>query len=120
MPTYCYEKPDGSIVELVMTISEMEKFDKEPVVDGETYKRRIDVEMSGFNMANDVWRAGLVSESAACHPSNIPEYRAMAEKKGVPTNYDKWGRPSFTSRGHRAKYLKAFGLNDRNGGYGDG
>ena len=103
-----------------MTISEMEEFDKEPTVDGETWKRRIDVEMSGFNMANDVWRSGLTSESAACHPSDIPKFKEAAEKRGVPTNYDKWGRPSFTSRGHRAKYLKAFNMNDRNGGYGDG
>ncbi len=40
MPTYCYEKPDGSIVERIMTIAEMEKFDKNPVADGETLKRR--------------------------------------------------------------------------------
>ena len=49
MPTYCYEKPDGSIVEKIMTIAEMEKFDRKPVVDGETWKRRVDVEMGGHS-----------------------------------------------------------------------
>lgn len=120
MPTYCYEKPDGSIVERIMTIAEMEKFDKKPVIDGEKLKRRIDVEMSGHSNVNDLWRQPLHSEGAACHTDDIPQYRAHAEKKGVPTNYDGAGRPIFTSRGHRAKYLKAFNLHDRSGGYGDG
>tara|TARA_Y100000592_G_scaffold73747_1_gene114889 strand:- start:590 stop:952 length:363 start_codon:yes stop_codon:yes gene_type:complete len=120
MPTYCYEKPDGSIVEKIMTIAEMEKFDRKPVVDGETWKRRVDVEMGGHSDVNDVWRAPLVSESAACHPSDIPAYQAHAAKHGAPTNFDHAGRPMFTSRSHRAKFLKAFNLNDRNGGYGDG
>ena len=60
MPTYCYEKPDGSIVEKIMTIAEMEKFDRKPVVDGETWKRRIDVEMGGHSDLNDRWCQNLL------------------------------------------------------------
>jgi hypothetical protein len=120
MPTYCYEKPDGSILEKVMTIAEMESFDKDPVENGEKLKRRIDVEMGGFVASGDTWATGLVSEAAACHPDDVPSYKAHAAKNGVPTEYNRAGCPIFTSRKHRAKYLKTFGLHDRNGGYGDG
>ena len=92
MPTYCYEKPNGEIIEKIMTISEMESFDENPVLDGETLKRRVDVEMRGHSDVNDVWRQPIMSED---------------------------GRSIFTSRAHRAAHLKAFNMHDRNGGYGD-
>ena len=46
--------------------------------------------------------------------SNIPEYKAMAERRAHQLR--QVGASTFTSGGHRAKCLKAFGLNDRNGG----
>ena len=109
MPTYCYEKPNGQIIEKIMTISEMEDFDKNPVLDGETVKRRVDVEMRGHRDVTDVWR----------HPSQVNEMKQHAAKHGVNTDYTKDGRAIFTSRSHRAAHLKAFNMHDRNGGYGD-
>ena len=120
MPTYCYEKPDGEIIERVMTISEMEKFDKNPVADGVRLKRRVDIEMGGHSSVNDLWRNPIISDGAGCHPSQVEEMQAFAAKQGVHTNYTKDGRAVFTSRQHRAQHLKVFGLHDRNGGYGDG
>lgn len=61
----------------------------------------------------------LHSEALAVHPLDIPEAVASARAKGIPTNFDAHGRPIFTSRGHRKRYLKAYGFHDRNGGYGD-
>ena len=119
MPTYCYEKPNGEIIEKIMTISEMEDFDKNPVLDGETVKRRVDVEMRGHSDVNDVWRQPIMSEGAGCHPSQVNEMKQHAAKHGVNTDYTKDGRAIFTSRSHRAAHLKAFGMHDRNGGYGD-
>ena len=84
MPTYCYEKPDGSIVERIMTIAEMEKFDKNPVADGETLKRRVDVEMGGHSTVNDLWRTPLHSEGSACHTDDIPSTRPMQRRKVCP------------------------------------
>tara|TARA_R100000458_G_C8126136_1_gene143026 strand:- start:118 stop:477 length:360 start_codon:yes stop_codon:yes gene_type:complete len=119
MPTYCYEKPDGSIIEKTMTIAEMEDFDKNPVVDGETLKRRVDVEMQGHSNVNDLWRNPILSEGAGCHPTQIDEMKKHAAKHGVNTEYTKDGRAVFTSRAQRAAHLKAFNMHDRNGGYGD-
>lgn len=120
MPTYCYEKPNGEIIERVMTIAEMESFDKEPVLDGETLKRRIDIEMGGHSSVNDLWRKPVMSDGAGCHPSQVKEMQEFAAKQGVHTNYTKDGRAVFTSRKHRAQHLKVFGLHDRSGGYSDG
>lgn len=61
----------------------------------------------------------LHSDAAAVHPSQIAEAKAFDEKHGVKTDYDKDGRPVFTSKGHRKRYCRAHGLHDRNGGYGD-
>ena len=119
MPTYCYEKPDGTIIERIMTISEMTEFDQNPVLEGVTLKRRVDVEMRGHSDVNDVWRKPVMSEGAGCHPSQINEMKEHAAKHGVNTEYTKDGRAIFTSRAQRAAHLKAFNLHDRNGGYGD-
>ena len=61
----------------------------------------------------------MVSEACAVHTSQIAEATEIARKKGVPTEYDKIGRPILTDRGHRRAYNKAFGLRDNNGGFGD-
>lgn len=61
----------------------------------------------------------IVSDAAAVHPKQIEEAREIDRKKGVPTEYTKAGQPVFTDRAHRKKYLKAHGLRDNEGGYGD-
>lgn len=61
----------------------------------------------------------LHSEAMAVHPKQIQEAIEDAKKHGVPTNFDKEGRPIFTSRAHRAKYMKAYHHYDKCGGYGD-
>ena len=55
----------------------------------------------------------------AVHPSQVAEAEADAKAKGVPTSFLGDGRPVFTSRGHRREYLKAYGVHDNQGGYGD-
>ena len=59
------------------------------------------------------------SDALAVHPLDVAEAHADARKKGVATDFDKMGRPIFTDRGHRKKFLKAYGYRDRDGGYGD-
>lgn len=61
------------------------------------------------------------SDAAGAHPSQCKEFSENSAKMGVPTEFDsKTGQAIFTSRSHRAQYLKMAGLHDRNGGYGDG
>lgn len=61
----------------------------------------------------------LVSDALAVHPDQIPEAIESAKRKGVPTEFDKMGRPIFTSRAHRKSYCEKYHFFDRNGGYGD-
>jgi hypothetical protein len=61
----------------------------------------------------------LHSEAMAVHPKQIKEAMEFAKKHGVPTNFDAQGRPIFTGRAHRARYMKAHGFYDKSGGYGD-
>lgn len=61
----------------------------------------------------------MTSEAAAVHPKQVVEATRGAAERGVPTHFDRLGRPVFTSRAHRKAYLKAYGFRDNNGGYGD-
>lgn len=59
------------------------------------------------------------SDSLGVHPRQVAKAQADAAKKGVPTEFDKKGRPIFTSRQHRKQYCEAYGYFDRDAGYGD-
>lgn len=61
------------------------------------------------------------SYALAVHPSQIKEQMAHAKRMGVPTDFDKSGKPILTSRGHRAEYLKRVDGRrvDYDGGYSD-
>jgi hypothetical protein len=61
----------------------------------------------------------LHSEAIAVHPNQIAEATAQAIEFGVPTEFDKIGRPIFTSRSHRKEYMQRYGYYDRDGGYSD-
>lgn len=62
----------------------------------------------------------LHSEALAVHSKLVKQQAEKARARGVPTEFDRAGRPVFTSRRHRRDYLRAFGCHDRSGGYGDG
>lgn len=55
----------------------------------------------------------LASDAAAVHPRQIEKAKEIDRRKGVPTEYTPSGRPVFTDRGHRRRYLKAHNLIDR-------
>ena len=59
------------------------------------------------------------SEALAVHPEQRGEATEAAKKAGVPTYFDRIGRPVFTDQGHRKAYMKAFGYRDKNACYGD-
>jgi hypothetical protein len=61
----------------------------------------------------------LVSDALAVHPRQVQEAIADAAKKGVPTEFQKDGRPILRSREHRKAYMKAYGFFDKAAGYGD-
>ncbi len=60
----------------------------------------------------------LHSDALAVWPSQVREAEAHARKIGVPTSFDpKTGKCILRDRSHRAKYLKANGVCDKDGGY---
>lgn len=61
----------------------------------------------------------LHSDALGVHPKQIKEASEHAAKLGVPTEFDKLGRPIFTSRAHRKRYCASYGAFDKDGGYGD-
>lgn len=61
----------------------------------------------------------IASEACAVHPRRRKEAIESAIKKGVPTEFNFKGQPIFTSRSHRKQYLKAYGMHDNDGSYGD-
>ena len=63
----------------------------------------------------------LTSLAMSCHPDQAGEYNAAMQAHGVQgVEYDQRGRCKITSRRGRVQAMRAFGLHDRDGGYGDG
>jgi hypothetical protein len=66
------------------------------------------------------WR-NFFSDALAVHPKQIKRAEEDARARGVPTEFEpESGRPQFRDRDHRRRYMKAYGVHDNNGGYGDG
>lgn len=59
------------------------------------------------------------SSAAGVHPDQVQEAMVESAKRGVPTEYNKKGRPIMRDRAHRRAYNKAHGFRDNDGGYGD-
>jgi hypothetical protein len=125
MPTYCYQFLEGprrgKIEELVMSVDEMQEFqDRNGCgrIDGFLVQRSFSAERPGANShMSSNWP--MKSEAAAVHPSQIGEATEFYRNKGVPTSFDRLGRPVLESRAHRKAFLRASGLHDRDGGVGD-
>lgn len=60
------------------------------------------------------------SDAAGVHPDDIPAAMAAARERGVPTDFDKEGRPILTGPLHRREYCeKVRGFFDGSAGYHD-
>ena len=120
MPTYCFTEPDtGHEMQLTMPISEMERQCDGDWIEwqGRRWKRDYQTEIAGPKSCAS-WP--MKSDAAGVHPDQAVKFMKDSSQKGVPTEFDtKTGQAVFTSRTHRSQYLKAMGMHDRNGGYGD-
>jgi len=61
----------------------------------------------------------MKSDGGGVHPKQIEEMREKCKRHGVTTDFTPDGRAIFTSRGHRKRYCRLFGMHDKDGGYGD-
>jgi len=77
-------------------------------------------DQKGFRQTT-CWEKPLKSTAAGVLPDQIPEAERQLEMAGVDSRgaFDAQGRMVFYSRGDRKQKLKAVGLHDNNGGYGD-
>jgi hypothetical protein len=61
------------------------------------------------------------SLAMGCHPTQAAAFNERARKMGVTgVSWDSRGHCLITSRKARRDYMKAIGLHDNDGGYGDG
>lgn len=115
---YVYEIiKTGEIVEKTMTVAEMKacKRGEESLLPEGLARRRIDIEHGGFKSSHAGWP--MQCDASGVHPSQIRENIEYLRAAGVPTQFTPDGRAIYENRSHRAKALKALGLNDRSGGY---
>jgi len=121
MPVYCYRRLDnGELLTVLMTVAEREERenpDGTMTIDGVKCARDWMAECGGMRPSRSGWP--LASEAMAVHPDQIPEAREHDRRHGVPTDYDRLGRPIFTSREHRKRYARSYGWRDYDGGDGD-
>ena len=90
-------------------------------IEGVWYERNIAAEHSrqAKRCSGNGWP--MKSDAAGVHPADAPKAEAASAKSGVPTEYDrKTGQAIFRDRNHRRNFLRANGMHDKNGGYGDG
>ena len=102
-----------------MTIAEMCKLETSGglVIGKVQWLRDLISEHGGFRRTSG-WP--MKSDAAGVHPTDALDAMKGAVKIGVPTEFDtKTGQAVFRDRPHRRAYLKAMGMHDRNGCYGD-
>ena len=118
MPLYEFKTADGEPVELWMTISQLaERTDEQGRFmcgDGTTLQR---VFTSGG--AQTEWAKPIHSTAMAVHPKDRLAAMRKSVERGVPTAFDREGRPVLMSRGHRRRFMRTFHYQDLDGGYGD-
>lgn len=122
MPFYVYRNDEtGEQIELMMTIAEMhrrQRRDGTIVYDGKKYRRWISAEHGLRAATPGNWP--MKSDAAGVHPSQVGAAYNESVSLGVPTRFDsETGQAIFESRGHRKAFLRAKGMYDRSGGYGD-
>jgi hypothetical protein len=60
-----------------------------------------------------------LSHAMGVHRTQREEAKALDAKLGVPTEYSPDGRPEFRTRAHQKAWVKAHGLINADGAYGD-
>lgn len=122
MPFYVYvDDETGTKVELMMTVSEMmrrQRKDGTILHEGRRMRRSIASEHGSNDGCPGNWP--LLSDAAGVHPTQCGAAYRESVSLGVPTRFHPdTGQAIFESRSHRRAFLRAKGMYDRSGGYGD-
>lgn len=117
---YFFVDPKGKTVSIVMEAGELERRLSGGSITHNGQKMRL---KEGANPTirprHGIAEWPMRSVGAGCHPKQISKMEADSRKKGVPTRFASNGDAIFESRSHRRNYLRAYGMHDRDGGYGD-
>ena len=123
MPYYCFtNKESGETVRKFMSVAEMLKYGEKGLsIEGVWYERDIAAEHSRRSSLGAASGWPMKSDAAGVHPADASKAEQASAKIGVPTEYDrKTGQAIFRDRQHRCNFLRANGMHDKSGGYGDG
>jgi len=117
MATFCYVHPKTTeVIDMDFPCGEAPEFIK--LEDGTKAERSMAAEFAGQSgQSPSCWP--MKSVALAVHPTQREEYENFAGSHGIPTKFDKMGRPVFQSRNHRKQYAELVGASDFDGGYGD-
>ncbi len=116
MGTFCYKHPETN--EIIERVFPCEEKPEAIVVNGVMHERCFPAEVAGQGgIQASTWP--MTSNALAIHPTQRREYSDFANKHGVPTEFDKKGRPVFRTRQHRKRYAELVGATDFDGGYSD-
>lgn len=115
MPIYCYRLSDGRVIDRLAPMSRIPRTIK---VDGLVGERDRQAESCGVAGTSKTWRRPNMA--LGVHPKQVPELQQLLKHKGVrDTQFNAQGDCMVQDRTHRNDILKARGMLDRAGGYGD-
>ncbi len=115
MPIYCFECECGATAEKMRDVDSRNM----PVVChvcGRMMSRDLRAELGSVETE---WSPDMQIHSNAMgvHPDQISEAMAHDRRLGCPVEYDRAGRPVFTSKSQRRRYIRAHGVVDQAGYY---
>jgi hypothetical protein len=112
MPLYSFTSRDGETIEVEYPLhaKRPDRIRRK----GKTFTRNIAADHNGFeDTCGKGWP--IHSEALGVHPKQIQEAMAADRRDGVPTDYDRAGRPILRDAAHRRRFLRAKGFFDRSG-----
>jgi hypothetical protein len=112
MPHYCYQKPDGSIIERFMQMHE-DHPQTITLEDGVTADRCFAAERKTLQTETNPGWPMEPCTSSGVQPWQAQELRDHLKRRGVPTEITSQGDPIYRSKAHRTAALKARGMHDR-------
>ena len=121
MPTYCYRREgSGKLVEIIMSISEMERRQKRGRIvlsDGVGAIRDVSAEHGHFRDTPGNWP--MKSVAMGVNPQGIGQARQNLKKMGVEVEFERDGRMKLNNLADRKRVCEAMGVHDKDAGYGD-
>jgi hypothetical protein len=112
VPVYTFRSDDGESHEVALTMRDYPRDGVITLPDGRKAIRDFKADMFGTRPPGNWPRA---SWAMAVSPKTIAQAEKHDREKGVPTHYDRQGRPVYTSPEHQNAHYALFGCHDKDG-----